>query len=70
MARKGLQSRQKNTFRLESVKPRNPLATLVKQRVAGRHGPDETAQRRIANQQLKKLLQADLPDNLSDKEGE
>lgn len=62
MARKGLQSRQKNTFRLESAKPRNPLVTLAKQRVAGRHGPDEAAQRRIANQQLKKRLQADLSD--------
>jgi hypothetical protein len=62
MANKALAKRQKLTTRIEpsqkALKPRNPLVTAARQRVAGPHQKSVSAQRqeqkRLLNKKLKK----------------
>jgi hypothetical protein len=56
MARKTLHTRQKLVFRLDGLRPRNPLATVVRMRKAGAHGKTVGAQRVHARTELKRLV--------------
>jgi hypothetical protein len=44
-------------FTLIAAKPRNPLATAARQRVAGAHGPSPRAQRAMSRRALQRELQ-------------
>lgn len=58
MANKALATRQKMRVRLEPSqtigKPRNPLAVLARQRVAGAHVKSKSAQRQAEKRALEK----------------
>ena len=58
MANKALATRQKMRVRVEPSqtfgKPRNPLAVLAKQRVAGAHVKSKSAQRQAEKRALEK----------------
>ena len=55
MANKALATRQKLNFRVEaSQKPRNPVAVAAKQRAAGAHVKNASAQRLAAKRALAK----------------
>lgn len=60
MANKAISKRQKLTIRVEpsqrALKPRNPIALPAKQRVAGAHRKDVSAQRQLHQRLLKKVL--------------
>jgi hypothetical protein len=60
MANKALAKRQKMTIRVEpsqrALKPRNPIALAAKQRVAGSHRKDVSAERQLHERLLKKML--------------
>jgi hypothetical protein len=60
MANKELAKRQKLVIRVEpsqrALKPRNPIALPAKQRVAGPHRKNTSAQRQLQERLLKKVL--------------
>jgi len=64
MANKALAKRQRLSYRIEpsqkALKPRNPVAIAAKQRSAGPHQKNASAQRLAHKQKLKKML--DDPD--------
>jgi len=66
MANKMLGSRQKLSFRIEPsqrmAKPRNPLALLAKQRVAGLHRKSASALRQAARLEMHKKLKQPEPE--------
>ncbi|RJG07762.1 hypothetical protein D3870_01735 [Noviherbaspirillum cavernae] len=66
MANKTIGNRQKLVIRVEpsqrALKPRNPIALPVRQRVAGSHEKTESAKRQLQNRLLKKALDGDDKD--------
>jgi hypothetical protein len=59
MANKTHGTRQKLTFKLPAIKPRNPLVVEAGKRKAGSHTPDKGAVRQAQKRQVKKLLDND-----------
>jgi hypothetical protein len=59
MAKKTHTTRQKMTFRLAPVRPRNPLALPARLRSAGAHRKSTAAARAEAQRLLKKALEDD-----------
>ncbi len=53
---KSLRTRQKLVFRVESLRPRNPLALAARQRAAGAHNTSAGGLRQQARRRLRKLL--------------
>jgi hypothetical protein len=60
MANKALSKRQKLMLRTEpgraALKPRNPFAVAARERGAGTHRKDASAQRQVLQKMLKKVL--------------
>jgi hypothetical protein len=56
---KGQTTRHKLTFRIETRKPRNPLALRARQRSAGPHRKSASALRGAAKRELKKIVEGD-----------
>jgi hypothetical protein len=46
--------KRKETITVPSTRPRNPVALAARKAKAGEHGPDEKAQRKHANDALRK----------------
>ena len=56
MANRTLKTRQKMTFRVAPIKPRNPLVAPSLKRVAGPHRKSESARRVAEKQALEREL--------------
>lgn len=59
MANRSLKTRQKMTFRIAPVKPRNPLVAPSMKRAAGPHRKSEGAARVAERQALRRALKKD-----------